>query len=389
MPKDAVEFSENMPEWSKWKHEILLGYLGAFAGILQKFQTVYFVDGFAGAAKYDDGSESSALRTAKLADSIESNPSRKYKLRCINVEQNRSVFKKLEQNTSEFSTFVTNYQGSFNSNVGKILGKIGDQPTLFFLDPFGVKGLDWDKLKYVFARQPSGNLNIITELLIRYDVQAVARVAGFVGKTDDVAQKNVKVLLSIFGLDTIDQWYELISETGSDIEGLTKAYEQRLREYFDHVVKMPIKKSGTDQLKYYLIFATRNPKAIAAMNDVLYKVENIRDQLETEKEFKSTGQMSMFDDVKDDFVLNELSALKKRVLDVLEVEKSLSRANLVTQVSMTENSFGYFSSSHFTAVLGGRTRNLQIPKEFESLKGQISLSGGTASNDKTIIKLVS
>lgn len=391
MPQNPEKFSEKMPEWSRWKHEILLGYLGAFAGILQKFQTVIFVDGFAGAGKYDDDNKGSALRTAELARSIKYNPKRNYELHCINVEQDEDVFIKLKENTENYSEFVSNYHGNFNDNIWKIMGEIAEQPTLFFIDPFGVKELNWDDLTPIFSRKPVGKINIITEFLARYDVQVISRLAGCVGKEDERSKRNVQVLLRIFGFNSVVQWKDLIKKTGTTLMGLTEAYQIRLREHFDYVVRMPIKRTDNGLLKYYLIFASRSEKAIKEMNHVLYKTEDMRDNVIDETTLKQPQQKGFFDDPTsmnvDYFLLNELNTLKKLVQNTLTKNHPINRAKLITKIATTDDYFGAFSDYHFTAVLGGNPRKIDVPKEFVSLKNEIELSKAP-SNDKSLIKLL-
>lgn len=383
MPQDPKEFAEkDMPEWSRWKHEILLEYLGAFAGILQRYQTVYLVDGFAGAGKHGDGSEGSALRSAKLARSIEHNPSRNYKLRCINVEQNEDIFEFLNQNTRNYSQFVSNYHGGFGDNVWKILGEIAEQPSLFFIDPFGFQDAEWDTLLPIFKRQPVPCMNIITEVLIRFDVPIVSRYAGSVGRDSPQAKANANTLFGLFGVNDEEQWMKLVENTGTTYSGLAEAYQTRLREYFKYVVRMPIRKTTTNQFKYYLIFATQNEKAITAMNNVLYWVEDMRSR-EIYEAAESVGQLSLFD-MGENQIINELYTLKKLILEHLDVGSSVVRADLVTRIATLDDYLGAFSDSHFTAVLGGRTRKIKIPDNFESLEGRI-VRDNDASNDKTII----
>lgn len=382
MPQDAEEFANEMKEWSRWKHEILDKYLGAFAGILQRHQTVYFVDGFAGAGKYDDGSEGSAIRSARLAARIEANNARKYLLRCINIEENDQVFSTLESNLKDYGDLVLNLHGSFSDYVESIVTKIGEQPTLFFLDPFGVKGLEWESLLPIFTRRPSRSSYIVTELLMRFDVRAVSLMAGHFGRNSSSSASNQKRLLDIFGLSSAEDWHKLIQQTGENPLGLVEAYCNRLREHFDFAVRMPVRRTDTGQLKYYLIFATRHEKAVSEMNKVLYQVDAMRD-FEVYDDAKATGQLELFD-IKENTILNELETLKKLIMQKLNIGESISRSSLVTRIATTGDYFGAFSDKHFTAVLGGRPRNFTIPSEFVSLKDRINLKG-TPSQGKTII----
>lgn len=385
MPQDAEEFANEMKEWSRWKHEILDKYLGAFAAILQWHQTIYVVDGFAGAGRYEDGSEGSAIRSARLASRIEADSKRNYSLRCINVEENDLVFATLEKNLKEYGDLVDNWHGSFSDYVESIVAKVAEQPTLFFLDPFGVKGLEWEKLFPIFQRKSSRFAHVVTELLIRFDVRAVSLMAGHFAANSPSSLSNQKSLLDIFGLSSVEDWNNLIKHTGNNPSSLVEAYCTKLREHFEYAVPMPVRRTDTGQLKYYLIFATRHEKAVSEMNKVLYKVDAMRD-LEVYDPAKATGQLELFN-VEEHTLLNELETLKKIVMQQLEVGEKISRSSLVTQVATSKNYFGAFSDMHFTAVLGGKPRNLSIPSDFEALNDDLKLDGAP-SKGKTIIQRI-
>lgn len=385
MPQDANQFAAEMPEWSRWKHAILLNYLGPFAGVLQGFHKVYYVDGFAGAGKYDDGSEGSALRSAELARTIHDS-SRNYTLHCINVEPDERVYARLVKNTDQYSQFVTNFQGTFQDNISNILDLIANQPTLFFLDPFGVKEINWDTLLPLLNRKSSPRRKIITELLIRFDVQTISRLAGCVGKPSQECKRNQEALFRVFGIHKEQTWRQLIAQSGKDWSGLTKAYKLRLQEYFKYVVSMPIRKTDNNEFKYYLIFASQNEKAISIINNVLYNVEDMRNTEIYEQTSKL--QMSLFGD--DDFQLHtELDTLKGLVFDILRSKREIVRADLVTRIATMDNYLGAFSDPHFTAVLGGRPRRFRLPEGFQSLRDERKINlVGSASSSKTVITLL-
>src|ERR1041385_3180455 len=98
MPDD---FHAAAKPWASIKHGVLqdvdlfVGKLGGFG------KPVYFVDGFAGSGRLDDGTEGSPLRVAEMAahPRVES---RRGVLRCINVEKERETFDKLESATASY-----------------------------------------------------------------------------------------------------------------------------------------------------------------------------------------------------------------------------------------------------------------------------------------------
>lgn len=376
MPENPQEFAKALREWSRWKHEILDKYLKPFTGKLQGFQTIMYVDGFAGPGMYKDGKKGSALRAAILAKIIDTNQT--YKLHCINVELDDGVFDLLIKNTQQFSDYISYYKGKFSEHINSIIDEIADQPALFFIDPFGFSDVEWNTLLPVFERKSTQHKYTVTEALIRFDAPYVSRYAGCIGKTDSISRNNVRILLDLYGLSSEEEWLNLISQTGNDYEGLASAYQFRLKEHFDYVLRVPIR-SENDLLKYYLIFATRHKGAVSAMNNVVYKVEDMRANVLD----RFDGGNIMLPGMDDYDVLSELETLKKIVKQLLPLGKTIDRDALITRVATHENYFGAFSTSHFTAVLGGRAR-LTIPKEFTSLKDDLRLKG-TPGKAKTLI----
>ena len=241
----------------------LINYIKAMVAILRSWKLVYYVDGFAGPGVYtvDDAIGSPVLAARHAQELAHTNA--EYSLRCINVELNDSVFENLERSTAEYSSYVTNRHGEFAQFVVEILKMIGDRPTLFFLDPIGLKGLEWQALLPIFRRSDT------TEILVRFDAQTATRLTG--NDTSLNATFN-----SILGEDSSNYWQGHLEncdeESQTKHECLTKAYEVKLALHFPYVGRIPIM-SEDDSLKYYLLFATRSLKGMQVMNDVVFGVQ--------------------------------------------------------------------------------------------------------------------
>ena len=64
----SADFHKERRAWFQIKHQIVGTYLSLFLGKLGKSDDrVYYVDGFAGQGRLDDGTEGSALIAAELA----------------------------------------------------------------------------------------------------------------------------------------------------------------------------------------------------------------------------------------------------------------------------------------------------------------------------------
>ena len=375
MPTDPRQFARSRLPWSRWKHEILINYLKVMPAVLRSYGLIYYVDGFAGPGRYeDDGVEGSPLIAAKHAKGL-SYSHRGYDLRCINVEFDPGVFEDLECATKPYADYVDNFHGSFSKFVPEILQRIGDQPTLFFLDPIGIVDLTWESLIPVFQRLP------ITELLIRFDAQTASRLTG-------EGRYLHKSFNSVLGEADSDYWTRYVADFTmrpfDKKSRLTRAYEDKLREYFEFVARIPIR-SSDNQLKYYLLFATRSLKGIKVMNDAVNAVEDLRARtLEEERLQNSHQQMDMFSLGLLDHDEMDLRALKKAVEQVMSDGKPIIRDDLRARVALLGANFGRFSVSHFTAVLGGRARGISVPDKFENLKSRIHIHNGKTLGVDTV-----
>ncbi|MDE2856491.1 MAG: three-Cys-motif partner protein TcmP [Chloroflexota bacterium] len=380
MPTNPKTFQKSRKEWSRWKHEILTNYLKAMTAILQAYGTIFYVDGFAGPGQYvDDGEEGSPLIAAKHAKNL-SYSKRNYALKCINVEYVPDVFSNLQNATEAYGKWVHNFHGDFSNLVPTILEAIGEQPTLFFLDPIGIADLTWGSLEPMFKR-PSK-----TELLVRFDAQTALRLTG--------EGKNLhNTFNSVLGETNSEFWQSYLADCENSSQArrecLTKAYVDKLRQYYEFVGRIPIK-SADDSLRYYLLFATKSTKGMQVMNDVCFKMQDLRDRT-LDEERRAQGmrqQIDMFEPNPEKKTLNELEALKQVVCAELESGESCVRDELRGRVASQGDNFGRFSSSQFTAVLGGRPRGLSVPKDFENLKDRIQIHNDKKwGSDKVEISL--
>ena len=248
MPTDLSSFHKSRKEWSRWKHAILKEYLKVMPAILQSREVIYYVDGFAGQGKYhEDNSDGSALLAAKHAKNLYYS-GRKYILRCINVESDSETCQNLQESTRKYEAWVENLPGSFGDHVPTILARVGDQPALFFLDPIGLKGLEWNSLWSILQRRREQ----VTELLIGFDGQTALRLTG--------ADANLHERFNLI-LGEVDSryWRKYLANCGQlpqdRRDALTKACEDKLSSCFPFVARMPIR-SADEAIKYSLLFAT-------------------------------------------------------------------------------------------------------------------------------------
>jgi three-Cys-motif partner protein len=262
-------------EWSRWKHRLLYRYLGKFAAILgSRHHTIFYVDGFAGAGQYTDppepGSPVIAATLARDAEAVQ----RGYTLKCINVEPT-SFDSLVAATTSVAPRLVDNRRGTFRDHIPDILTTIGREPALFFLDPYGHKGMEWDVVEQIAQRARSGRK---TELLLNLYSTKIDRDAGWIDSTATPGPAFVARLDRFFGTTEWQGLYTGASTYEERMSALTNLYLQRLANAFSGIAASYPIKTMAGLLKYHLILGTPSVHGALAMSDVVYRVAREYDQ---------------------------------------------------------------------------------------------------------------
>jgi three-Cys-motif partner protein len=267
------EFFERRREWSRWKHRLLQRYLGQFSGIVgSTHRTVYYIDGFAGEGRYkdppEDGSPVLAARIA--ADAVAKN--REFRLRCINIEPDG--YTELCASTASFDpSLVENRKGTIADNLDAVLATIGKDPALFFLDPCGHKGMEWQVVMRIVERATVA----ITEVLLNFFITKIDVHGGYLRSTEKQAAKFVARLDALFGTE---EWRPTWDDTLVQEERmlkLTDFYMHRLAKAFAAASAQGITaryavKTIDGDLKYFLLYGTRHPRGGRAMSEAVFRV---------------------------------------------------------------------------------------------------------------------
>jgi three-Cys-motif partner protein len=315
---------------------------------------VYYVDGFAGRGIYNDGSKGSPLLAAELARKYR-NQQKKYQLNCINVEADSENFQNLEKATVQYSLIVENFEGTFSSNIQSILNNLGRCPAYFFIDPFGVKGTDWeDMVKIIHRIAP-------TDLWLRFDHKIVRRLCGFFESGSRGADGKVNRLLKLYGVQRADNLFTRLDGNSPEerIDNAVYYYVEKLEEEFRRVKKFgfsaafPIV-SLEGQNKYYLVFAASHPKAAMVANETIYSVERNRPQEMEEYRRKKTGQLSLFSSEPDEEELSKFIA-EELAKDIWQLCSGTQFERKEIYLKLLNNNkkkwFGHFSGSHLNLAL--------------------------------------
>ncbi len=275
MPSD---FHKAPRAWTQIKHSILGNYLSLFLGKLGR-NPIFYVVGFAGPGRLDDGSEGSPLVAAKLAAS----PPQKGRegiLHCINVEEDRKVFADLEESTGEYvnTGLVKNLRGRFDELLPSILRDLADATAFFFIDPFGTEGAELGTIKRIASRRGK------TEILVRYDDTRVKRLIMWATNNEDSFdeshRKTSKAFRSRTDQLTDEQAANLVQSGLASGEVLDRT---ALIEGYARLVKAttslrfslsyPIRNPETKGHRYYSVHFCKHPDGYIHMANFMAKVE--------------------------------------------------------------------------------------------------------------------
>ena len=295
MPTD---FHAAQKPWAVIKHG-LLQYVELFLGKLGRTgKKVYYVDGFAGPGRLEDGSEGSPLTVARIAQNPRQ-PSRRGMLKCINCEKDPAVFTRLQAATDEFvrAGIVRNLQGEFDGKLSEILTMIADSPALFFIDPFGTQGAELSTVQTI-ARNAWGR-----EALVRFDdtrLKRLIRLAANNITSLDPTQRHIAEALSnrvaeFASADDVEQTLTLLdaNEKVASREVLVEAYRKIVlaNSDFTHGISYPLRNPKTGGHRYFIVHFCSHPDGYVHMADFMAKAERAYQRRQSKLFLESPDQM--------------------------------------------------------------------------------------------------
>jgi three-Cys-motif partner protein len=279
-PNQIDEFFKEKRQWSETKDKILGDYIDCYLKtVTGRHQPIIIVDGFAGPGKFGDDTDGSPLIICKAIDRRSSRTD--VGIGCVfadNKAVHRQALEILIENYIQ-KGIASRPLMSFSEALTYAL-KIGSGSTLFFyLDPYGIKDMEFDTVRQIYDRSPSQS----TEVLINFSYPTVMRMSGNWSYGDSpeevsrrVKQAKVETLNRYMGGD---YWLDIVTNPHLDKtqreDIIVRAYTDRVRKFFKYAYSIPVKELETspgvpadDTAKYHLVFGTRSSRAVQYMNDV-------------------------------------------------------------------------------------------------------------------------
>ncbi len=246
------------------KHEILRRYLGAWFGIMGKYNhRLIFIDGFCGPGRYEAGEIGSPLIALNTAIShYQKKHIKEVTFLFIDSDKKRCGFLQREINSmalpSDFSVMIEH--SDFNNTMNNIFSHLDQKggrlaPTFAFIDPFGFSGVPFSLVNKLLA-------NPKTEVFINVMAQSISR---FITHSDP---RISNYMIDLFGTEEVLQ----IANSKNRIKELRSLYGRQLSTIARFVRYFEMR-DNADKIIYYLFFATNNCLGHAKMKEAFWKVD--------------------------------------------------------------------------------------------------------------------
>lgn len=257
------------------KLDILKKYLRAWAMIVgEYYPKAYFVDCFAGRGKYHlngindvvAGSPIIALETSIEIREKKLKKGKKFDLNIIAIDSDKNNLVALNKFAYEITPIYKSkmniFKGEFIAEISKVLTEIANYPAFFFIDPYGVKGLDKKTIDLIINRQGS------TEIFLNYMKMGVQRVSG---QYKNIAHE--KDSIRVGAIKTISHMDKLFGDTswiGKDEQELLKHFVNTVfGKNYKYVLNFSVPYPDRSGTIYNLLFATNYSTGEKIMKDIM------------------------------------------------------------------------------------------------------------------------
>lgn len=256
-------------EQSKVKSTIVSKYFKAWVQIMKRLNKIAYVDLFAGPGCYEDGSESTPIIILKQ---VVRDPEINQKLVTIfNDKENKHInsLQKTINTISEIKKLI--HQPRFlNYEVGeeifKNLQDIREIPSLFFVDPYGYKGLSIDLFGKILS-------NWGCDCIFFFNYNRINMGLGNL-----LVEEHMN---NLFGKKQADELRKRIHNLSSEereleiIEAICQSLYQIGGKY---VLPFRFISAKKDTVSHHLIFCSKNETGYKIMKEIMAKESSVENQ---------------------------------------------------------------------------------------------------------------
>lgn len=343
------EFFRGKRPWSKIKDKVLGGYMPAYLRKVAKLgRPILLIDGYAGPGTFDDKTPGSPLIMCSLA---EKHVPAKYK--ALFVNHNKQHHEKLDTILKHRGLHpnAVALHGDSSAFLNALSISLKDQTVFVYLDPFGLKGCEFETLIPFLTR----NNSYSTELVINVSMPITHRLASVnavqkSGTLDTRIASFHKRMTEVFGGD---YWKDIYFSTMTAEEkefALIREYQALIANYLPYTGSCPVRENTSSRIKYFITFASRHIDAMLLMNDEMCKA-----YFGEMHKADWAGTLFAKTDWKSFRTPDELDSL---VLTFLAKNPRTKRKSLWTII--VQNHFMQYTSSEYRKSISRLVKNSQI-----------------------------
>lgn len=309
--KTALKHFEKRDIQTWLKHVLLSNYIKNWGTVFGKaansldIENVHFVDCFAGRGYFLDGNPGSPTLAVENLFSLQ-NTFNKYrenncKFHIHTVEIIEAFNYLLKKELKAFCAFpkqVHINEGTFQEHLPRLLATTNGSPALYFIDPFGYKGVHMhDVINILNQPRHEVLINVMSYSLVR----------------NIKIKENRKEICNFFGLSHMDadieQYIELVSslhdKKNNTQNTLLLKLEDKIIQLYKHQVKELLGKNVytlskrihsqiNQNIYFHLIFITRNRKGLVEMKDAMTKFDLEKNKIEEQYIYENGIQEHSF-----------------------------------------------------------------------------------------------
>jgi len=226
------------------------------------FSKLGYIDGFAGRGIYETGEPGSPILAMRAAQEQIDKIGKLQEFLCVFIENNHENFCCLEEQVALTApecpeVSCTTLHSTFEATISEILEKVDPDraiPILYFIDPFGWKGIPFETIQGIMSQPKS-------EILFVFMTYEMARFLESPFHEESLSQ-----------LFNGDSWKTASQFTGERRhETLVQLYEDLLKNETnaEYVWPFRISDSFMRRTKYYIIYATHHFKGLRVMKNLM------------------------------------------------------------------------------------------------------------------------
>lgn len=301
------------------KHVLLEQYVAPMLGMTGSTSAngrVVYLDGYAGAGRYEDGTPGSPMLAMQIAK--KQLPSRI--LDCVFIEKERTSYRLLQQVTDEYraqGVRCAALSGTVEDHIFDTIRQATGAPMFMFLDPFGVP-LPYPILQAAMTGERSA-VKPATEVLLNLSDKSIRHIAGQLrpDAKDRSALPTLDLALGSWWRETFQSTCQATGNTEAAVQAVVAEYARRLgRDTNSTVISVPVHTRKKHLPLYHLVFTTRTKFGVWVFVDALAQAQNAWREVQFQDESDDDQDFMLFKT--DDILTDDEERLKREGVAAIE-----------------------------------------------------------------------